>query len=67
MKNHSKAGKACTSIIHLTNTRGLWFWSITEAGQAVRSAVQGFVNSVDAQAEARAVVGMFRRLETLGR
>ena len=50
------------SAIHLTNVRGQWFWSITEAGAALVAGGAGFRSANEAQAEARAMLCKYRKL-----
>jgi hypothetical protein len=51
--------------IHLTNSRGLWFWSLTDCGTALCGSDRGFVSAVAAQGDARAAVAKYRRFEAL--
>lgn len=48
--------------IHLTNTRGLWFWSIIADGTAFKACDTGHKSAVEAQAEARRVLTNYRKL-----
>lgn len=51
--------------IHLTNSRGLWFWSLTDSGAALCGSDRGFASAVAAQSDARAAVAKYRRFEAL--
>lgn len=51
-----------SSSIHLTNTRGLWFWTICLNGVAYRGASEGFRSAVEAQGHAREALSRYRSL-----
>jgi hypothetical protein len=51
-----------SSSIHLTSTRGLWYWSITIDGVAYQGTREAYKSATEAQSHAREALGRYRSL-----